>query len=99
MRRRIKLMMRKELSAAINQRYRAADRKTKKLILDEFTKVTGYRRKTRDSGFDRQAGDLARNTGNTSDLTGSGAGSIDCALGGCGPYLRKAAEGAAPAAG
>lgn len=45
MRRRIKLTTRKELSAAISQRYRAADRKTKKLILDEFTKVTGYHRK------------------------------------------------------
>lgn len=45
MRRRIKLMTRKELSAAISQRYRAADRKSKKLILDEFTKVTGYHRK------------------------------------------------------
>jgi hypothetical protein len=45
MRRRIKLTMRKELSAAISQRYRVADRKSKKLILDEFTKVTGYHRK------------------------------------------------------
>src|SRR6266498_1668428 len=45
MRRRIKLTTRKELSAAIGQRYRAADRKSKKLILDEFTKVTGYHRK------------------------------------------------------
>ena len=45
MRRRIKLTTRKELSAAISQRYRAADRKSKKLILDEFTKVTRYHRK------------------------------------------------------
>jgi hypothetical protein len=45
MRRRIKLTTRKELTAAISQRYRTADRKNKKLILDEFTKVTGYHRK------------------------------------------------------
>jgi hypothetical protein len=45
MRRRIKLTTRRELTAAISQRYRAADRKNKKLILDEFTKVTGYHRK------------------------------------------------------
>jgi hypothetical protein len=45
MRRRIKLTTRKELSAAISQRYQTADRKSKKLILDEFTKVTGYHRK------------------------------------------------------
>ncbi len=30
---------------AIGQRYQAADRIAKKLILDEFTKVTGYHRK------------------------------------------------------
>jgi hypothetical protein len=45
MRRRIKLTTRRELTAAISQRYRTADRKSKKLILDEFTKVTGYHRK------------------------------------------------------
>ena len=36
---------RRELTAAINQRYQAADRFGKKMILDEFTKVTGYHRK------------------------------------------------------
>jgi len=45
MRRKIKLTTRRELSTAIGQRYRAADRIAKKLILDEFTKVTGYHRK------------------------------------------------------
>jgi len=45
MRRRIKLTTRRELTAAISQRYRTADRADKKLILDEFTKVTGYHRK------------------------------------------------------
>jgi hypothetical protein len=45
MRRRIKLTTRRELTSAISQRYQAADRKRKKLILDEFTKVTGYHRK------------------------------------------------------
>jgi hypothetical protein len=45
MRRRIKLTTRRELTATIIQRYRAADRADKKLILDEFTKVTGYHRK------------------------------------------------------
>jgi hypothetical protein len=45
MRRRFKLKTRRELTVAISQRYRAADRKNKKLILDEFTKVTGYHRK------------------------------------------------------
>lgn len=45
MRRQIKLVTRRELTVAVSQRYRAADRKSKKLILDEFTKVTGYHRK------------------------------------------------------
>ena len=45
MRRRIKLSTRRELTAAIRQRYRSADRVGKKMILDEFTKVTGYHRK------------------------------------------------------
>ena len=45
MRRRIKLTTRRELTTAISQRYRTADRTNKKLILDEFTKVTGYHRK------------------------------------------------------
>jgi len=45
MRRRIKLTTRRELAAAIGQRYRTGDRKSKKLILDEFTKVTAYHRK------------------------------------------------------
>ena len=45
MRRQIKLRTRKELTAAISQRYKNTDRKSKKLILDEFIKVTGYHRK------------------------------------------------------
>jgi hypothetical protein len=45
MRRQIKLTTRRELTAAISQRYQAADRNGKKLILDEFVKVTGYHRK------------------------------------------------------
>jgi hypothetical protein len=45
MRRVVKLTTRKELTAAIRQRYREADRRSKKPILDEFTKVTGYHRK------------------------------------------------------
>jgi hypothetical protein len=45
MRQRIKLTTRRELTSAISQRYRSADRRSKKLILDEFTKVTGYHRK------------------------------------------------------
>jgi hypothetical protein len=45
MRRRIKLTTRRELTAAIRQRYQAADRVGKKMILDEFTQVTGYHRK------------------------------------------------------
>ena len=36
---------RRELTAAIKQRYQAADRVGKKMILDEFTQVTGYHRK------------------------------------------------------
>ena len=36
---------RRELTAAISQRYEAADRNSKKMILDEFVKVTGYHRK------------------------------------------------------
>jgi hypothetical protein len=45
MRRRIKVTTRRELTSAISQRYKCADRRSKKLILDEFTKVTGYHRK------------------------------------------------------
>ena len=45
MRRQIKLRTRKELTAAISQRYKNTDRKSEKLILDEFIKVTGYHRK------------------------------------------------------
>jgi len=54
--RRIKLITRRELTAAIRLRYEAADRNSKKAILDEFVKVTGYHRKhairilTTDSG-------------------------------------------------
>ena len=45
MRRQIKLTTRRDLTAAISQRYRAADRNGKKLILDEFVKLTSYHRK------------------------------------------------------
>ena len=45
MRGRIKLRIRRELTAAIRKRYQAADRSSKKMILDEFVKVTGYHRK------------------------------------------------------
>jgi hypothetical protein len=45
MRRRIKLTTRRDLTAAIGQRYQAADRNEKKLILDEFVKLTSYHRK------------------------------------------------------
>ena len=36
---------RRELCAAIAVRYRTADRQSKKLVLDEFVKITGYHRK------------------------------------------------------
>jgi hypothetical protein len=45
MRRQITLATRRELTTAISQRYTAADRNDKKLILDEFVKVTKYHRK------------------------------------------------------
>src|ERR1022692_4495043 len=45
MRRQIKLTTRRDLTAAISQRYQAADRNGKKLILDEFVKLTSYHRK------------------------------------------------------
>jgi hypothetical protein len=46
--RRIKLITRRELTVAIRLRYGAADRNSKKIILDEFVKVTYARRcKTR----------------------------------------------------
>ncbi len=41
----ISLKTRRELTAAISERYRAADRQSKKAILDEFVKVAGYHRK------------------------------------------------------
>jgi hypothetical protein len=45
MRGRIKLTIRRELTAAICQRYQGADRIGNKAVLDEFVKVTGYHRK------------------------------------------------------
>jgi hypothetical protein len=45
MRRQIKLTTRRDLTAAISQRYQTADRNGKKLILDEFVKLTSYHRK------------------------------------------------------
>ncbi len=45
MRKPVSLETRRELSAAIAERYRAADRLGKKAILDEFVKVTSYHRK------------------------------------------------------
>jgi len=45
MRREIRLTTRRELTGAVRQRYQAADRAGKKMILDEFTQVTGYHRK------------------------------------------------------
>lgn len=45
MRRPMSLETKRELVVAIGERYRAADRKSKKAILDEFAKVTGYHRK------------------------------------------------------
>lgn len=39
------LTTRRELTAAIRRRYQAADRNGKKLILDEFVKLTRYHRK------------------------------------------------------
>jgi hypothetical protein len=41
MRRPIGLNTRRELKEAIIRRYQVADRESKRLILDEFTKVTG----------------------------------------------------------
>ncbi len=45
MKRTVSLETRRELCLAIAERYRVADRQSKKLILDEFVKVTGYHRK------------------------------------------------------
>ena len=45
MKRTVSLATRRELCAAIAMRYHAADRHSKKLVLDEFVKVTGYHRK------------------------------------------------------
>lgn len=45
MRKPVSLKTRRELSAAIGERYRVADRQSKKTILDEFVNVTGYHRK------------------------------------------------------
>ena len=36
---------RRELTAVVKQRYHDADRVGRRLILDEFTKITGYHRK------------------------------------------------------
>lgn len=40
-----RLTTRRELTGAVRQHYQAADRAGKKVILDEFTQVTGYHRK------------------------------------------------------
>jgi hypothetical protein len=43
--RQIKLITRRELTSVIRLRYESADRSSKKTVLDEFVKVTGYHRK------------------------------------------------------
>ena len=45
MRRDMTLAARKELIGAVRSRYSEADRTGRKVILDEFTKITGYHRK------------------------------------------------------
>ena len=45
MKRKVSAETRRELCNAIAVHYRAADRHSKKLVLDEFVKVTGYHRK------------------------------------------------------
>ena len=43
--RKMSMTMRTELVAAIGERYRAADRRSKERVLDEFVAVTGFHRK------------------------------------------------------
>ena len=45
MARQLSMATRRELKAAIGQRYRAAGRWERRQLLDEFTRVTGYHRK------------------------------------------------------
>jgi len=42
---RLSMATRRELKQAIGERYRAASRRERRQILDQFTRVTGYHRK------------------------------------------------------
>jgi len=63
MRRQIKLTTRRDLTAAISQRYQAADRNGKKLILDEFVKFDKLSPQARNPAVDHRGAYLSRAKG------------------------------------
>jgi hypothetical protein len=81
MKRRIKLTTRRELTEAVRQRYQVADRRGKRLILDEFTKVAGYHRKHAIRILTTQSTSEPKTRAAQGLLRGS-EGSVDRALGG-----------------
>ena len=66
MRRPLSLKTRRELTEAIIDRYQAAYRPGKKAILDEFAKLTGYHRRARNPGHERQRESSAQGRWKTS---------------------------------
>ncbi|ESY65919.1 hypothetical protein X742_20455 [Mesorhizobium sp. LNHC232B00] len=55
---RLRMATRKELTAAVSERYRAATRAEKARILDEFVVVTGFTASTRCGCYDAARGHL-----------------------------------------
>ena len=93
--RRVSMATRDELVAAIAARYARSGRAEKARILDEFVAVTGFHRKHAMRLLrGRATGQAVGTAAGAAALRRGGARGTDRALGGVGPDLRQAAEGA-----